>query len=89
MTMDRTFYDIGGLRSAAIEVILTNDEASTDDELVQHFVFGLDLTPEQAQRVLSQRDSYSRHVLAANVGTRKVERADPALHGGVGKGMGL
>jgi hypothetical protein len=68
---------------------LAKAEASSDDELVQHFVSGLDLTQEQAQRVLSQRDSYSRHVFAANVGTKKVDPADPRLPEGVEKWMGL
>jgi hypothetical protein len=87
--MDRSFYGIGGLRSAAIEAILANAEASSDDELVQHFVSGLDLTQEQAQCVLSQRDSYSRHVFAVNAGTKKVDPADPRLYEGVEKWMGL
>jgi hypothetical protein len=58
--------------------------------LVRHFVSGLDLTQEQAQRVLSQRDSYARHVFAANAaGTKKADHADLRLDEGVEKWMGL
>lgn len=40
----------------AINDLLSNDEASTDDELAEHLISSLDLTREQADLVVGYRD---------------------------------
>ena len=66
--MDDPFHKFGGLRLAALEAILSNDEASTDDELIQHFVLELDLTLGEARHVVSQHETNLRHLVASRVG---------------------
>lgn len=41
---------------AAIDDILSNDEASSDDELVQHFIDEMHLTADQAKVQVARRD---------------------------------
>lgn len=49
-----------GEQVRAIEAILSNDEASSGAELVQHFVSEIGVTEAEARRWVSKRDSYLR-----------------------------
>ena len=40
------------------EAVLTNDEASTDEELVELFMTELQISQERAQKIVSKRDHF-------------------------------
>lgn len=41
-----------------IEAVLTNDELSTDAELIQYFVGALVITKKEAEHIVDKRDYY-------------------------------
>lgn len=49
-------------QQAAISAILANDEASTDDELVAHFVAEVGATEEEARAAVQGRDAALRSI---------------------------
>jgi hypothetical protein len=55
---------------AAIDDILTNDEASSDEELIAHFQQEMGLTAYEAQKAVSRRDHMLNALPVAQRGTR-------------------
>lgn len=52
--------EIKDKQTLTAEMILSNDEASTDEELRAHLVTELGLTEESAEALVAKRDAYLR-----------------------------
>jgi hypothetical protein len=60
-----------------IDAILCNDEVSTDEELIQHFVTHLTISVEEATAVVAKRDEKFNEFFNADHECFKREFNDP------------
>lgn len=60
-----------------IKSILNNDEVSSDEELVEHFVIEGGLTKDEAERWVALRPQYLREVFCDVEPDEQIEKASP------------